>query len=407
MDTNQNNKINNLPEGLIIRTKEGKLKRVQNGQLVDLETKKIPEEERPRIEPQPFQPVRPISSSKTPAFYYYTEDEEEIKAHQDKLNGLTKEPEIETEALINKIIEKDNLSFSDEILKKRFFNIIKSRLDNVRESVETEEALKRSTKIGGVGLEENTVYKIMIDVENEAAKIHDYQTVKGLKIEKEPVPSLVKEAPPPHLEIPPGQRPSPKPPVVPFKPEKPSPPVAKKEKPMERLTPEFPKPTLTEVFKPSLPQKEIKIKVEEKEKPSAFFIGPKPTFPRITRPPGPSRPRLDDIKTTLKTIGPVEELKELTLKDFRRLGQTLSESMEKIKEKINLLEEESFSLKTDGIKAWRSCEVNQLYLAMGYQSIEEGKSIKNIIEQRKTEGRPYLTEEEFMVMADLNSQLSY
>ncbi|MCK4554441.1 hypothetical protein KAU19_05810, partial [Candidatus Parcubacteria bacterium] len=59
-----------------------------------------------------------------------------------------------------------------------------------------------------------------------------------------------------------------------------------------------------------------------------------------------------------KVMGPIDELKYMDLISFRRLDQNLVKIVEKIKEKINLLEEEDYAKRLKGIKAWRTSPVN-------------------------------------------------
>lgn len=414
-----NNQTINLPDGLLVRTRDGKLKKVQSGRLVDLETKEIPEKEMPSIAPMSPQTQPPVAAGKKTEFYFDTEDEEEIEAHRDKLKDISEKPEaFDSDLVINNIIQKNNLSISDEILQKRFFNIIKSRLVNIRESVETEEALRRSTKVGGMGLDEATVAKIMIDADNEAAKIHDHETVKGLQAGVGIVsPRPEKPVSPARGAISTLEMPSPKPPKIPFSIPKQSVPTtaemvkAPEQQPKPAWTPTPPpKPQelVEKKVQPTIPQQEVKIRVEQKEEAPVYQIGPRPTMPQVVRPVVESgRPQIVDIKKPIKVIGPVDELRWFTLKDFRRIGKTTLESVEKIKEKIGLLEEESFTLKTEGIKAWRNSEVNKLYLEMGRESIEIGLSIRDVINKKQSESKPCLTEGEFQAIADLNRQLNY
>ena len=58
----------------------------------------------------------------------------------------------------------------------------------------------------------------------------------------------------------------------------------------------------------------------------------------------------------VKLTGPVEELRAITLVDFRRLSRDPSEAAMKIKDKIDLLTGESFEKRSAGIAAWTASE---------------------------------------------------
>ena len=108
-----------------------------------------------------------------------------------------------------------------------------------------------------------------------------------------------------------------------------------------------------------------------------------------------------------KVMGPIDELKYMDLISFRRLDQDLVKIVEKIKEKINLLEEEDYAKRLKGIKAWRTSPVNKLYLEMGQASIGESKPIDIIIEERKAASKEYLNSKEFEAVTDLNRDLRF
>jgi len=105
--------------------------------------------------------------------------------------------------------------------------------------------------------------------------------------------------------------------------------------------------------------------------------------------------------------GPVEEIKNLSLKDFRKLGADPIEAAGRIWEKINLLEDESLIKKDEGTRAWRQSEIYQLYLAIGGASMAEKKPVEAVIANRKAAGQPFLMPEEFNAVADLNRKLTY
>ncbi len=108
-----------------------------------------------------------------------------------------------------------------------------------------------------------------------------------------------------------------------------------------------------------------------------------------------------------KVMGPIDELKYMDLISFRRLDQDSVKIVEKIKEKINLLEEEDYAKRFKGIKAWRTSPVNKLYLKMGQASINESKPIDIIIKERKAAGKGYLNSKEFEAVTDLNRDLRF
>ena len=105
--------------------------------------------------------------------------------------------------------------------------------------------------------------------------------------------------------------------------------------------------------------------------------------------------------------GPIGELKTLTLDNFRRLGATTADRLNKIKEKIAIFESESLSKKAEGIMAWKQSEVYGLYQSMGQESLLSGSKIFEIIENRKKKGEMHLSQEEFDVISEFNKSLRF
>ena len=108
------------------------------------------------------------------------------------------------------------------------------------------------------------------------------------------------------------------------------------------------------------------------------------------------------MQSTKKLMGPIEELANISLNDFRKLGASSKEALNKIKNKIELLADESYDKKSKGVQAWRLSPVYQNYLSLGNTSIEQGKPINDVIKNSGT-----LTQAEFDAIGDLSEQLNY
>jgi hypothetical protein len=126
-----------------------------------------------------------------------------------------------------------------------------------------------------------------------------------------------------------------------------------------------------------------------------------------TRPAQPERPTVADIRGRSRLVGPVEELRGLTMVDFRRLGADPVASVRRVYEKIQQLGRESFTRRAEGIKAWRESEPHRLYLATGQDSLLSSKSVREVLSARQQAGQPSLTEQEFVLIADLNRKLRF
>jgi len=118
--------------------------------------------------------------------------------------------------------------------------------------------------------------------------------------------------------------------------------------------------------------------------------------------------KIEDVKKAPKLTGPVDELKEMDLVNFRRLNPDPQVAAKKIKEKIEALEEEGgYARRLIGIRAWRQSPLNHLYLQIGQESIKQKKGVKDIIDRRRKNGENYLTLEEFNAIMELNRELRF
>lgn len=139
----------------------------------------------------------------------------------------------------------------------------------------------------------------------------------------------------------------------------------------------------------------------------APYIAPAKTLPPKTAMFAARRPSLDDVKFVRKLVGPIEELETMTIIDFRRLDSDPKVAVKKIKEKVSLLEKELYQKRAEGIAAWHKSEVSRFYRLLGQASMAEGRSIEEIIAERRQAAKPTLTLEEFNAIMELNKELRY
>ncbi|MDD5043528.1 MAG: hypothetical protein PHD51_02550 [Patescibacteria group bacterium] len=142
-----------------------------------------------------------------------------------------------------------------------------------------------------------------------------------------------------------------------------------------------------------------------------------PLRPKITPQPPPAsaplkqtlvverKPQIQDIKYKPRLVGPIEELRTLTLRDFRKLSEDPKIATEKIQNKINLLEEESFAKRMEGARAWQKSPLNQEYLKVGQKSLLEGKSVEQIIAENLSKSKESLNKAEFNAIMGLNKRI--
>jgi hypothetical protein len=261
----------------------------------------------------------------------------------EEMPSLTKITQQKDE-IIEEIKKKFGLVFEDEILEKRFNNIIESYFKEIRNEIQTEEMLSRSKKIGGLELPKEKVDGIMKMIK-EIKKNLDSSFIQEKKTEGGTILSSFKE--------------------------------------------------LKEAIEETVDYELKKVKKEEK----------KDEIPVQIKKPISDEKIVEDISFKPKAVGPIEELKGIDLTDLRRWGK--DQTMEIIFEKINLLAEESIFKKAEAISAWRSSPLFNLYLEIGQEAIKKKKNLNEIIEERKRQNLPTLEIDEFEAIVNLNRKIRF
>ena len=132
---------------------------------------------------------------------------------------------------------------------------------------------------------------------------------------------------------------------------------------------------------------------------------PIPVTVRAVPASGAAKQKVADVKAPPRLVGVVDEIRALTIKDFRRLSQDPKEAVKRIYQKIQALEKESPTKKAEAIKAWKESDVYGLYLEIG--QINLGVDMNKLVEERKAVGKEYLTSEEFDALLDLSEKLRF
>jgi len=375
----------------------------------------------------------PIPNSQSPSsnFFFSAEDEEEINQLAKKVDGLAVNANSDLDEKIDQVLRQADIRFGSQVLADRFKQIIKTYLKGIRGKVEVRSALTRSLEDGGLGFDQESADQILliasgilsgkpavqikapirIAVPEDQAKglktigardvDYDLAALARRKIDenkKQCIPNF-------------GERLRAN--------------IQKLDTAHELPAPAVSLPPLTPTVVSEAPAREkaeaIWKQVALKRKKTVDGLAPINTSPQKLLPASPaktevqervptlntSRPRLEDVKTISRVMGPIEELKYLNLTNFRRLGKNGAASAAKILEKLKLLEDERYSKKLEGINAWRQSPTNKIYLIIGQASISQNKPIDVIIKERQANGLETLSTEEFEAVLGLNRQLRY
>ncbi len=381
---------------------------------------------------EPANDKKPASQSliQGSGFFFSADDEAEIRELSKKIAWAerTDLSDAIIEEKLKEIIERTQINFGSADLVARFRQILKTYLRGIRNKLETKSALIKPFLKGGLSFDEDSAEKVMRladqilnaqagEIIKPLAKIkipelaerdvpYDFSTFADQQ--KTSVPKAV-SAVKPEIKL----RPDPAPEPVRPKPARP----ILSEKIDHELAPLTPA-AVNYGF-----QKNLKSRPKEKISPVFPAAKIKPRAPDNLQAANPmpiirrrfeadnlnlsQKVKVEDVKYVPKVMSPLDELKYLDLVNFRRLDKEPTRAVEKIISKIDLLAEENYGKRLEGIRLWRSSPVNKLYLAIGQMSISENKPIDVIIEERKIKGGDYLTAAEFEAIMDLNKSLRF
>ncbi len=284
---------------------------------------------------------------------------EQIKKEKSNVFSVPK-GKVTIEQIVKNVCDNPAFSVNDPELKKRCYNIIDSRLRNVRDAYETRRQLEHGVESGGVGIKGKQLADIMQLIEKA---VDVYKKEFGASVEKE-----IKEK----KEQAKKDR------------------VAKIDEKKVKASTE-----LDERYKQIT--KTIKKAVVENKR-AVNDLRPKTST---------GRPVVSDVRFTRKLSGPSDELRVMSSVEFRRLSSDPLKAITKIKDKVDLLENEGYDKKIQAIDAWRESPMNQLYVSISREALLNGMSIQSVIDKYKQDGKDVLSLEEFQSIMKLNSQLRF
>jgi hypothetical protein len=122
--------------------------------------------------------------------------------------------------------------------------------------------------------------------------------------------------------------------------------------------------------------------------------------------PATMRPKMDDVKVVRPRLaGPVQELQDLTITSFRRLGKTPAEAATRVMQKIDLVAQESFNRRVEAIRAWQSSPLQKMYIGLVTEAFSTGTPVGQLVEKKRKAGENVPSSEELSAVVELNGKL--
>ncbi len=353
-----------------------------------------------------------------PKLVFAESDEKEVKANAQPVVTIDFDQTIEDG--VARIVDKTRLTFSDPLVGGKFRQVIKTYLRQTRDRKATIEALTKAAELGGVSLSRDAAERALSFADLELAQLKRIETPAPQKIAVPEDLSFAKasESKPENpfkkktdlsagalaqadynLETvlrEQGKIIEPAKPIMDPAHELPSPPPA--------IVAPVPAPApvrtlIKEVIsKPPL----------DKPKLRKLAATPAPTKGIINLPSASSgKIKMDDIRFTPQILSPIDELRYMTIKNFRRLNVDPLKAIEKIKEKLELLGRDDYSRKIEGIVAWHESPLNNLYLQLCRKALDDGKPLGDILREETKREPASLKPNELEAIITLNKSLKF
>jgi hypothetical protein len=224
----------------------------------------------------------------------------------------------------------------------RLKSLVLARLKDIKSEDETRELLARSIKNGGLGLTEQQVEKI----------IKSCQKAEGGGVQKE-------------VEVPVLKGKMSTAPVI----------GNSFSATLQNLESELELPAPK--ARPSVsPKQEVVSKIVSSS------MANEPVFKIDTRPA--IKQSMQDVSASTVEMGPVEEIKSMTLTDFRRLSGNPDEAAKRLQQKMFNLQEESFVWYLEALAAYHTSPLYTEYMQAVCQSLVERKSLANVLSMKNS-----------------------
>ena len=376
-------------------------------------------------------------SIKTSDFFFSSEDEDEVKQLAEKLQSFKTDSKIQKETseknldqMTELVKNKMHINFSAEELNERFKLVIKTYLKGVRNKIDTKQSMCKSIDNGGLDFNDDLASRALKHADEIKKKFDAGETLEepikqGAKIvfdktedgsEKRKTFSSLSNVGARDLDYDfsklkvKNEEATKNSPVKPLgfqevnklvqnnKAETESKVSEKKEFKIDL-------DALKQIEARDKESSKFQVKKEEEKKEETQKVGGSSPAPQVSK--DFSKPKMEDVKFVPKLTGPIDELREMTLTDFRRLGVNALEISSKVVEKIDNLEKESYESRLKGIRAWRESPVNKLYLDLAEKSIQNKKKVAELISEYMREGKEVLKPEEFSAILELNKKIRY
>jgi hypothetical protein len=156
------------------------------------------------------------------------------------------------------------------------------------------------------------------------------------------------------------------------------------------------------------PQQEPKYVPKVPDKLRQLIDAEAPVFPLKPKAPvAPQQKKVSDIKAGPRLVGPVDELRIMTMIDFRRLSPDVSVRIQKIRSKIDIIGQDGPHEKIRAVQAVEQSEPVRLYRDLLKRSLISQRNIQELSAEQKSLKQPHLEPEEIAALAQFLTLIRY
>jgi len=155
-----------------------------------------------------------------------------------------------------------------------------------------------------------------------------------------------------------------------------------------------------------VPSAEPKYVPKVPDKLRALIDAENPIFPLKT-PAAPLQKKSSDIRPGMKLVGPIDELRTMSMVDFRRLSPDVSVRIQKIRSRIEVIAQDGPHEKIRAIQAFEQSDPVRLYRDVLKRSLIQQRSSDDLRADDKKAGKDYLEEDEILALRQFLTQIRY
>ncbi|MBI2475533.1 hypothetical protein HYV69_03875 [Candidatus Uhrbacteria bacterium] len=294
-------------------------------------------------------------------------DEEEIKKVIETRKIILQPTITSLEDAVSRICLQISTVIKDKKLENRCKEIVSTRVRDVRDKNQTRELLCRSIEKGGLGISEQELEKI-IQVIEENIEAFRVRKQKVLESEQQKQQAKKQEQKIDHEQM-----------------------KQKETKLFDRryvsLTGKVPTESISSVA-PALARATVATSIQNHLEQQASRIDTQKvkqviekTIPSPTPNTGPGfarqhqKPLVQDVQFARRLAGPTDELRSIDLERFRRLSQDPTQAVQRIKDMLDLLEEQSYEKRVQGLLSFKDSPLFKLYAGVIQQALVTGNGI--------------------------------